>query len=316
MWLVNLVILVLGIAILVKAGDFFVKSSIRVAKRFKVSSFIIGLTVVAIGTSIPELGVMIYSMFSNVALIGVGNILGSSIADLTLLLGGAALCAPILLRKQWFWKDVVFLFYAVLLFVVFLLDRELWWFEGLILVILFSVYIFEKVKGEKHLYIGHAVPKKEKNNLQKSVLIKEFFVMILSLGVVLLSARIVVSNGVLLSSELNIAQTVVGGIFIALGTVLPELSVTIASLRRKDQGLLVGNLFGSTITNLLLIGGIGALVGEVVVGSAVMLIMVPVLVIIVGLLLFLTYKEWNLEKTEGVLLLVMYALFVGSLFLL
>lgn len=276
-------LLIIGFVLLVKGADFFVDGASGIAKKLKVSTFIIGATVVALGTSAPELAVTIVNALGGTGELIVGNILGSNVLNIFLILGLSAAICKLPVERTTRFIDLPFLIFISALFVLFgAFDGFAWW-EGLILVLLYAAYMAYNIalaKKQSKVLLEEAtavsVPFDGENAATDATPVswwgrvkakyedlkdKVWFLIIITvvgLGMVVGGAELVVNSasylgGLFLSEEI-VALTVV-----AFGTSLPELVTSVSAARKGDVGIATGNIIGSNIANILLIGGVGAL---------------------------------------------------------
>ena len=360
----------LGIGLLVKGADWLVDAAARIAKQFGISSFIIGLTIVALGTSLPELATAVMaSLYRNSGIV-LGDIVGSNIANLALIIGLAGLFVPIALKKDIYNRDGTILLFATLLFYVFCLDGVLTAVEGGIFLILFFAYFGyfiatkQRYKRELHFksYLRQYADLKEREKfdgvpeitksvkgmlhdhlLQKAVSISKDFSRLLSrakasiertkrkiasrkaallyfskqlttifIGIACISfgANFVVTSAM----QLPISQLVIGLVFIAIGTSLPELAVTISSLRKSLPQIMIGTLIGSNISNILWVGGISALINPVIVPVSVIGIDFIFLILITWLFLVFLRNDQKITRIESITMLLLYIAFIAMAF--
>lgn len=274
--------LIVGFILLVKGADWFVDGASGIAKKLKISSFVIGLTVVALGTSAPEAAVSIVGAVHKNGDIIIGNVLGSNILNIFLILGISALICKLPVEKSSKIIDLPFLILSSVLFVVFgFFGSAFAWWEGLILLALYVAYMLytvlvalkqSKAKGEQATAISLAESDdiavsddvKEKTGFKQkfeNLKTKTWFLIILTvigLGLVVGGAQLVVDSSQFIAEELfKIPTEIVALTVVAFGTSLPELVTSVSAARKGDVGIATGNIIGSNIANILLIGGLG-----------------------------------------------------------
>jgi len=262
---IEYILFLLGIFLLIKSAGWIVESSVSLAKKLKVSALIIGLTVVAFGTSLPELIVNLFAAFKGSPEIIFGNIVGSNIANIFLVLGTIAIISNVTVKTTTVWKQIPFaLLAAIVLFfmtsgALFGIGDDLFTFsDGLILLSLFAIFIYDifKISVKERHGISHfkkdSIPEK---NLH--IFIK------FSLGLIgiYLGGKWVVSGAIFIASQWGFSEFLISATIIALGTSLPELVVSVIAVLRKNIDLAVGNVVGSNIFNILWVLGIVPLVG-------------------------------------------------------
>jgi len=313
---------ILGIVVLIKSSDLFVVSASRLAKIFGVSELVIGLTVVAIGTSLPELASSVIASLNNNSGIALGNIIGSNIANLALVLGVSAIFHNLKIEKRLFERECYILIAVTLLFYILTLDSVISFADGLLLIFLLAIYMFFmfKFKVQFHellkvnLYIEHLVNFRKflhllKENFKK-VLATEALVLIVSLAGLYFGANFVVDSASNLAEIFGLTDTFVGLTLVALGTSLPELAVALVSLNKGFHNMLIGNIVGSNIFNILFVGGFAALANSIPVSVFALTILGPFLIIVSSIFLLFAWSDLTIRKTEGIVLLLLYFLFL------
>jgi len=329
--LFTLLLLLIAIAILVKSSDFFVDYASRIASRIGISQFVIGLTLVALGTSLPELVSSLFAAFQNKPDFILGNILGSNVANIGLILGTGALLMHFKTNKTMLIRDGSVLFGGSILFTIFLLtENSISQGEGIILLVLFIGYTlflldlrFKKdiVKAGKLLSSFHTFKtifysiyhktkkhvKQLRENYKESVIF-DFFIVFLSAVGIYFGARFTVKYAIELATTIGISEGVIGFSIVAIGTSLPELSVTLSSARKGLSDILIGNVIGSNIANMFLVGGASAIVAPLIISNFTILF---AMISITILLLIFIRSRWKMDRLEGILLLSFYIIFLA-----
>lgn len=282
--ILEIFLLILGFVLLVKGADFFVDGASGIAAKLRISTFIIGVTVVAFGTSAPELAVTIMDAFAGSGELIVGNILGSNIINIFLILGISAVICKLPVEKTTRFVDLPFLILISALFVLLgALGNCFVWWEGLILVVFYALFMAYNVvlaKKQSKMQLEEAtavsVTFDGDNAIEGSVSFwtkvktgyenlkdKVWFLIIITiggLGMVVGGAQLVVNSAQFIAEELfHIPAEIVALTVVAFGTSLPELVTSVSAARKGDVGIATGNIIGSNIANILLIGGVGAL---------------------------------------------------------
>ena len=258
--LIAIISLLLGLFILVKAGDVFVDGAVSLAKSLKMSSVVVGAIVLGFGTSAPELVVSTIAASQGNPSLGVGNIVGSNVANLSLVLGVAALVTPIALSSSVIRRQAPLSIAAVFIFALTVADGELTRRDGAILLILLAVAMVILIKTPAEA--AQSEPETGQS------LARSFFFSLLGLGGVLAGAQLAVSGATSLADEWGLSGGFVGFSIVALGTSLPDLVTAVAAARKKEAGLIVGNLFGSNLFNGLAGGAAIGLVNAGPIGDA------------------------------------------------
>lgn len=266
--IITIGLLILGLLLLVKGADWLVSGASAIARYFKVSDLAIGLTIVAFGTSAPELVVNGFAAFEQSFDLVFGNVIGSNNFNLFVILGITGLVAPIKVQSSTVWKEIpLSLFAAVLI----LLIANSWLpfvssgvsrLEAVILLIIFAgflYYVFSQLKSDVETQTADQIPLK----LNKSLLL-----VIVGLAGLVGGGRLVVQSAVELAQQLGISEKVIGLTIVAAGTSLPELVTSVVAALRKNTDIAVGNIIGSNIFNLLFILPISALIHPLVYNTA------------------------------------------------
>ena len=307
---------VLGIYLLIKSSDAIVDGASALAKKFGISAMVIGLTVIAFGTSLPELMVNLFASLEGSSEIVFGNILGSNMANILLVLGVSAILGKIVLHVPTVWNQLPFALFAA--FILFVLSKSaletgdpsfLYFNDGLILLSFFAVflyYIFQKMRDDKSNFEIDEIL----YDSNKRIVLKLFFGL---LGIYF-AGQWVVDGAVFIASQLGVGEFLISATIIALGTSLPELAVCVSAVLKKETDLAVGNIIGSNIFNILLVMGIMPLVRPVFVPSFVLFDIA--LMFFATLLLFIfmfTGSKKELKRNEGIIFIVLYILYIWYL---
>ena len=304
--MINLVLLAVGLAGLWLGADLIINSSQRVAKSLNISEAFIGLTILSIGTSLPEIMTHIMSSIDilrgiETSGIAVGTNVGSNIFQITLIVGLVGVLVTIKSTKTIIKRDYVLMLSAILL---------LWLFsfgginpiEGAILAIIYILYLYFLSKGEKIV---------EKNPFQTNY-IKDFLFIIVGITILLFAADFVVDKAVLLSLNWGIAESFVGTLIIGIGTALPELTTAIIGIIKGANDISLGTLVGSNITNPTLALGLGAAISGYTVDKYLLWYDIPAWFLFSLIILFFFYKDHRLSRREAVVCIsffIAYALF-------
>lgn len=261
--LINTLLLIFGLALLIKSADWLVSGASALAKKYNVSDLAIGLTVVAFGTSAPELVVNVIASSQNLNDIVYGNIIGSNIANLFLILGITGLIYPLIVQSSTIWKEIPLSLLAVVLLFLFSNNfffgglLELSRFDGLVLILMFALfmyYVFRQLKTDTSTI---EVPAK------KMTAWKTWLFILIGLAGLVLGGRWVVNNAVDIATVLGVSEKIIGFTIVAIGTSLPELATSVVAALKKNTNIAVGNIIGSNIFNIFLIIAVSSLVREV-----------------------------------------------------
>ena len=314
----EIALLGIGLALLWGGAELLVKYASRLARSFGVSPIIIGLTVISVGTSIPELVVSVVAAAKNQVGISIGNIVGSNIANLGLILGVGAVIFPLTIRTTWVKREVPFMIIVTLSFLgMGYFDHTINRLDGIILLILLSFFLIYAARYTfQEMTEFRKIAREQANGVSPPTItyqrVRSFFLAILGIAILLLGSDWAVRSATRLSEILGVTNTVIGLTLIAFGTSLPELATTVVSALRKEADLALGNIIGSNIFNLSLIGGITALIRPIPLLEEAKLLEIefPLLLFLTLLVWPLMYYRHNVNRFEGALLLSVYVIFL------
>lgn len=322
-----LLLLVVGFILLVKGADFFVEGAASLAKKLRVPALIIGMTVVAMGTSLPELAVSVTASFNNSNSLAISNVVGSNIFNLMVVLGASALFTPILVAKDTLKRDFPFSIICALLLLVLglfgwnfangALSWELERVDGIILLALFVFFLVLMVRSalkarkrsEKTAEEKEAEEKEENDIKVRPVWLCLIFV---AGGIVAIKfgGDWVVEGAVRIARMAGLSETLIGLTIVAFGTSLPELVTSIVAARKNELDMAVGNVVGSNIFNILLILGAAAAISPI--GFIMENIIDIVVLVLFSLLVYLFCgKDKKLSRKEGILMLICYGAYTA-----
>ncbi len=308
-------LLIVGFVLLVKGADFFVDGASNISKYLKIPTLIIGLTVVAFGTSLPEAAVSVTSAIQNVDDVSLGNVIGSNIFNLLLILGISALISPVFVDKQIFKRDLPYSILGALLLIaaLYLLHQNdnpaLVRLEGVILLIFFSFYMFATIRTalkEQNIETYKNDDEKEENN--KPTLSKSRSTIYVCLGLIgiVLGGILVTDSARKIALELGMSEWLVGLTIVSLGTSLPELVTSVVAAIKKENDIAVGNVVGSNIFNIFFVLGLSSLVSPISFPKDVLYDLIFLIVGSLILLAFVFFRKGKLGRIEGGLLTLMY----------
>ncbi|MEJ6558825.1 MAG: calcium/sodium antiporter [Candidatus Thioglobus sp.] len=313
--LLPIIALLSGFVLLIWSADEFTENGAKIANIFKVSPLIIGLLIFGFGTSAPEMLVSGLAAMNGNTGLSIGNAVGSNIFNIALVLGVSAIIAPIevqgnILRKEW-----IFLMVATLVAGLLLLDLRLDVFDGFILLallFLFLGYTFrESKKSQNHEFDEFA------KKIDKSETVKTWVMLVIGLIVLISSAKLVVWGGVAIAQAFGVSDLIIGLTVVALGTSLPELAVSIASVLKKQYEMVVGNVIGSNLFNTIAVLAIPGFIHPSDVAPEVMTRDYPVMLLLTVLLFAVSYKfgkKHIINRFEGVFLVSIFSLYMWQLF--
>jgi cation:H+ antiporter len=298
--LIELVLLAVGIGFLVKGSDLLVDAAEKLAVAAGVPVMIIGLTVVAAGTSVPELVVDVGAVLSGVGEIALGDIVGSNIADICLVLGAAALASPIKVHPSTARRDIPLIFVVAVLFLALALDGTLSRLDGAILLAAAAGYFFLVLRNLRKRGDGVVEPRRPG--------LRDLAMLGAGVAAVVIGARVTVDAAVGLAVAFGVQPYLIALTLIAIGTSLPELATSLAASRRGSGDLILGNNLGSFCFNALFIGGLCAVISPISVPGVFDIV---VMTIAAALLVPLVLRGHVLDRQEGIFLLAFYATYIG-----
>lgn len=301
------IVLIIGFLFLVKGADIFVDGSSNVAKIFHVPSVIIGLTIVAMGTSAPEASVSISAGLLGNNDIAIANVIGSNIFNLLGVVGICALLMPFNTDRSILKRDLPINIIISLILLMMFIDGKLGMFDGLLLVIMMVGYIFIMIK--------EAIKNKVEKEVTKPISLPKSIVMIvLGLVMVIAGGNFVVNSASNIAYSLGMSENFVGLTIVAIGTSLPELVTSLVAVFKKEAGLALGNAVGSNIFNILFILGASAMISPLTVNPE--SIIDCVVMIGVGIMMYIFAKtKTNFNKYEGLVAVLLYASYTAFLFI-
>lgn len=297
----------LGLALLFLGAEGLVRGSAALALRVGISPLLIGLTVVAFGTSSPELVVSVEASLAGNGDISLGNVIGSNICNIALILGLAALIRPLRIEAQVIRREIPLLIGASLLLWLFLLDRELARWQGLLLFAGLIGYLFASYRDarqEQNKAVADEFAAGMPRAAQRAWLSVLFVVA--GLALLLVGAHLFVEGAVSLANSLGISQAIIGLTIVALGTSLPELATSTVAAFKGEGDIAVGNVLGSNIFNILGILGVAALIYPLR-GTGITNLDLGVMMLAAVLILPIMWRGFCVQRWEGLLLLVGYA---------
>lgn len=310
---IQLLILIFGFIVLIKGADFFVDAASSIAKHLNVPDMLIGLTIVAFGTSAPEAAVSIKATLSQNSDMVLGNIIGSNILNIVLILGIATLIAPIHTKKNTIKIEIPFLFLVSVVLALTLADRWLMKekiivlnrLDGLIIVGLFSLFLLYLIKLAKE---GQSEKIEVKYTLSSAIVYTLF-----GLVAIILGGNFVVNSASTIATLLGVSQRFVALSIVALGTSLPELVTSVVAATKGEQDLAIGNVIGSNIFNICFVAGLPALLfGNITPKDPVGLDLAVAILVVAALWIFAKTKN-KLTRAEGVTFLLLFVIYYGYL---
>lgn len=315
--ILQVVLLILGFAFLIKGADWLVSGASSIASNFKVSKQLIGLTIVAIGTGAPELAVSISSLLNNNTDMLLGNVIGSNIINILLLIGVAAIINPIKIKRQTISKELPLLLLISTTLIVLVLDTSITGAttnlisrnDAIICILLFAIFVYYIINTfRKNRGIKREVEK------PRWELGKSFVIVLIGLIGVIAGSQLVVASGSAIAAAIGISDRIIALTIVAFGTSLPELVTTITAARRKENELLVGNIIGSNIFNICIVLGLPVAIFGTITPESFNILDI-VMLIGSAIILWIVAARGNngktniIKRSEGVLMLLTFVLY-------
>lgn len=301
--------LAIGLALLLASGEFLVRGAVGFARALGLSPLFIGLTLVGFGTSAPELVASLIAAFRGAPGIAIGNVIGSNIANILLILGIAALVAPLPVQRQQFHRDAVALGLATVLAAAVVAAGSVSRLEGGALIALLVGYVGLAYWSERRVYDSEGRRHEEEAELHSppaSAALRPLLIALAALAGVILGARLLVDASIVVAERLGIAESVVGLTVVAVGTSLPELAVSAIAAFRGQGAVAVGNVVGSNIYNALGILGATALAHPLTVPPEIAHFDAWLMLAVAAVLLFFMYYGKTLGRVTGGIFLAAY----------
>ena len=312
---IQFLMLCLGLYFVVKGADVLLSSATALGKKFKVSDFFIGLIIIGFGTSLPELLVSIKAVLENSPNLSFGNVVGSNISNIVLVLGSILLISHIQFKNL----KKFDIFFHLLIHLIFFIIFYYFKFDavfGLLFIVTFIFYIFKSFKNSS----SNEVKSIEiDNDLFSKLSFKKPLrygipIILLSIIITLLGAQITVSSAIEISNILNISESFLGLSIIAIGTSLPEIAASIQAVKRRKLDIIIGNIIGSNIYNLLLILGASSLFQNFNYDKNILTYEIIFLLICLLILSFLLAINFKLKKKYSFIFIFLYLLYLYNLF--
>lgn len=306
--LLQILLLIAGFTLLIKGADWFVDGSSSVAAKFGIPQLVIGLTIVAMGTSAPEAAVSITAAFSGNADITVGNIVGSNILNILIILGISSVIVPIAVAKSTVRYEMPFMILITILLLVLGLDGTISLLDGIIFLVAFAAYL-------SYLFM---MAKKDMNNQTEESgeiikLPKAILLVIVGLAMIIIGSKVTVNSASEIAAMFGMDERFIGLTVVALGTSLPELFTSVSAARKGNADIAIGNIVGSNIFNILFICGLSAVIIPIPFAKNFIFDTLVAVAAAVILTLFCIIGKRQLKRWAGVLMLIGYAVYFAMI---
>ena len=305
--ILNILFIVIGIVLVLWGADRLTDGAVAVAEKMKMPQIVIGLTIVAMGTSMPEFCVSLISALKGTSDLAVGNIVGSNIFNTLLIVGVSALVAPMSIMKTTVRKDIPFALVASALLLIMCLDEDISRIDAAILFVMFLIFMYITLRGAK--VQGTDLEEKEKKPMATWLSVVWILV---GLACLIGGSNLFVDGATVVATKLGVSEAVIGLTIVAGGTSLPELATSVVSARKGNSGIAIGNVLGSNVFNILAILGLTGVISPMTLKGITMTDL-SMLVISIILIWFFSFTKYKIERWEGAILTAVFVGYIYSL---
>lgn len=305
----DIICLLLGFIIIIKGSDMLVDGSVNLAKFLKIPTLVIGLTIVAIATGVPEIAISISSSLKGSNGLLLGNLLGSNIFNILVILGLIAIIKPLYIKKEIILKNYAFALLSCL--VLFIISYDIYFgdslvnlitrTEGILLLCFAGIFLYSTV-------LEATLDKKFKVEKGKFSF-KDILYIVVGIILIGLSAEVIVNSAVNISKWLGIGEDLIGLTIIAVGTNLPELVTSIVAVRKGETDIAIGNLVGTNIYNIFLILGLAATINPIVISSNAFIDIIVLAITSFIVYIFIQHKK-DINRKEGIIMILLYIIYI------
>lgn len=305
----DIIYLILGFVIIIKASDMLVTGSVNLAKFLKVPTLLIGLTIIAIATGVPEIAISISSSLKGSNGLLLGNLLGSNMFNVLFILGLIAIIRPLYIKKEIILKNYLYALLSCL--VLFIVSYDIYFHDNTVNIITRTEGILLLCFAFMFLYstVLDATLNKKKKIETKKFSFKDIIYVILGVIFIALSAEVIVNSSVNISKYLGVSEDLIGLTIIAVGTNLPELVTSIVAVRKGESDIAIGNLIGTNIFNIFLILGLSATINPITISKNSFID-----IIILGITSFIVYifiqRRKDINRYEGIIMVLLYIIYI------
>jgi len=304
----NFVIFVIAMGVLIWGAELLINQSERIALKFKIPEFIIGATLIALGTSLPEMAASIAASFNGKTDIAIANVIGSNILNITLVLATVFLIATkINPNRDFFAKDSTWALVPVLVFILMILDGVISRFDAALLLLLMGAYLLFLLQDAKD------IPEEDLDDIDVNHFswLRTGAILFGGFVLVIVGAHFTVESASMIAKDFGISEWIIGIIMISLGTSLPELVVSISAAMKGKVDMAIGNIIGSNMANTTVVLGISALVNPLTINAPAYLFDIATMIIATFLLVFITANKLY-NKSAGISLIIILGLFLNN----
>ena len=325
----NYILLLIGFALLVKGADYFVDGSSNIAKKLRIPSLIIGLTIVAFGTSAPEAAVSITASINGQNGMAIGNVIGSNIFNLLMVIGASGIIKPLLVEKSILSRE--FPFTLLISIILIILSSDILFFnssintinriDGIILLILFIVFLYYLINSamknrKESLCDTETSADLDMSNIKSieksNTMIKSILISVIGIAAIIFGGNLVVDSASNIASSFGVNDQLIGLTIVSIGTSLPEFVTSIIAATKGESDLALGNVLGSNIFNILFVIGASALISPMTVDPK-LIINGAIMILSTILVYFYAYRKNDISKFESITLSLLYCGYMGYL---
>ncbi len=298
--ILNIILIVVGVAIVLWGADRLTDGAVALAERMKMSQMLIGLTIVALGTSMPEFFVSLTSALKGTTDMAVGNVVGSNIFNAMVIVGCAAVVMPMTILNTTVRKDIPFALLASVVLMLLCIDGSISRLDSALFVALLGIFFYISIKGSR------SEPTQEAEAKTPQPVWKALLFVVLGLAGLVVGSNVFVDNAASLASLLGMSEAVIGLTIVAGGTSLPELATSIVAAKKGNSDIAIGNVLGSNVMNILFILGITGLISPMQI-NGITWVDLSMMGISMLLLWLFSFTKYRIERWEGLLLVILFA---------
>ncbi|MBC6695911.1 calcium/sodium antiporter [Terrisporobacter mayombei] len=309
----SFIVLLIGFFFLIKGADLFVEGSASIARRFNVPAMVIGLTIVAMGTSAPEAAVSITSSLVGQNDMSVANVVGSNFFNILIVLGFSSILNRLPVQDNTIKKDTPFLLLISGLLLLFGLNFNINRIEGIIFLIFFAYFLIATIKSAKNIdnnTLAETATTAELELVNESPIIKTILLSVIGIIGIILGGDMVVDSATNIATSFGMSENLVGLTIVAVGTSLPEFVTSVVAVKKGETEIAIGNVIGSNIFNILFVLGLATIISPITISMFALIDIIFMIVITVLLYLFMK-KNNSLNKTQGYLFIIIYIAYMA-----
>ena len=306
----SFVILIIGFFFLIKGADLFVDGAASIARKFNIPSMVIGLTIVAMGTSAPEAAVSITSSLAGQNDMSVANVVGSNFFNILMVLGVSAIIAKLPVQKNTIKKDTPFLLIVSVLLLIFAFDKNISRIEGIIFLVIFVYFLYTTVKSAKNTKESTSLSDNEiavsDNDIPANTpMFKTIILSLIGIAGIIFGGDMVVDSATSIATMFGMSANLVGLTIVAVGTSLPEFVTSIVAIKKGETEIAIGNVIGSNVFNILLVLGLATAIFPIAISTFALIDIIFMVAITILLYLFMK-KDNCLVKKHGFIFIILY----------